>query len=309
MAPAQIHFIINPRSSGGNTGRNWQEMESAIRRGIGEFTYEFTEERGSAIAQTARAIKNKADTIVVVGGDGTVSEVVNGFFEPGLPAKKPNIVILNQGTGGDFCRTIGAPADLNLALDSIKTGRQIKVDVGRIKFIDASGQNAIRYFINVAGCGMAGEVVQAINRSSKRFGGFSYFLVSAQKLFTYRKKKLTIQVDGGRVEKHEVVTAAICNGQFFGGGMQISPGSRLGDGHFELVLIEDWNFLQSLWYSKNLYNGTIARCKGVTTRSIQKVWIESENAEDHAIIDCDGEDIGRAPLQIEIIPGAVTFRV
>lgn len=251
MFKSKFHFIINPKSSGGSLGRAWPDLQALIRSELRDFTYEFTDGRGAGTKLAARALREqKPDVVVVVGGDGTVSEVVNGYFEPGVPKKKPPIAILNKGTGGDFCRTIGMPSDPHLALETIKNGRDISVDVGKLSFLDHDDQKVERYFINIAGCGMAGEVVQSVNQSSKRFSGFSYFLASAGKLLAYRNKPVRISWDDGTVTEHKIVTVAVCNGQFFGGGMQISPRSEISDGMFDVVLINDWNIAQSLWYRR-----------------------------------------------------------
>ncbi len=305
----KYHFLINPKSSGGYTGRNWSDLQAVIRKNIGDFSYEFTDSPGAATRLAARALKSKIDVLVVVGGDGTISEAVNGFFQPGVPQRIVPIAILNQGTGGDFCRTLGVPTDLHLALQTIKSGRDIPCDAGKLQFLGADGSEITRYFINVAGCGMAGEVVEAINKSKKRFGGLSYFLTSAGKLLSYRKRRVRVHWDDESQSEHRIVTLAICNGQFFGGGMQVSPYSELADGKFEVVLIQDWNILQSLWYSKNMYNGSIGSCRGVDMRPTTKIRVEAVNEGDAVLIDVDGENAGRLPLTAEIQPASIHFRI
>lgn len=305
----KYHFLINPKSSGGYTGRNWSDLQAIIQKHIGEFTYEFTDSPGAATRLATRALKSKPDLLVVVGGDGTISETVNGYFQPGVPKRRVPIAILNQGTGGDFCRTLGVPTDLHLALQTIKSGRDVACDVGRLQFLDNNGSETTRYFVNVAGCGMAGEVVDAVNKSKKRFGGFSYFVTSAGKLLSYRKRKIRVHWDDGSRSEHRIVSLAICNGQFFGGGMQVSPYSEISDGQFEVVLIQDWNILQSLWYSKNLYNGSIAACRGVDTRTAQKIRVEPVLEGESVLMDIDGENAGRLPLTAEIQPAAIHFRI
>ncbi|MCB1326329.1 MAG: diacylglycerol kinase family lipid kinase [Spirochaetales bacterium] len=308
MRGKKIHFIINPRSAGGLTGRNWHELESSIRKHIGPFAYSFTDAPGSGVRLAGRALGERPDVLAVVGGDGTISEVVTGYMQsPGR--LRPPIVVINQGTGGDFSRTLGVPTDLHLALDTIRHGRDVMVDVGKIAYEDARGEPRERHFINVAGCGMAGEVVRAVNSSTKRFGAFSYFLTSATKVFSYRNKHLEMQLDDGRVETARTVTLAICNGQFFGGGMQISPESEITDGSFEVVLIRDWGVLRSLISSRHLYSGRIASCPGVSVRKARRVMVRSAPGERPALIDCDGEDVGQTPLTVELLPGAVPFRI
>ncbi|MCB1172367.1 MAG: diacylglycerol kinase family lipid kinase [Leptospiraceae bacterium] len=308
MTRQKIHFIINPRSAGGSTGKGQQVLLEQIQRLPGEVSHSLTQAQGHATELAAAAVQSGVNVIAVAGGDGTISEVVSGILQTAAP-KKPAIVVINRGTGGDFCRSLGVPSDLSLALEQIQDGRDMAIDAGRIQYQSRSGQSASRYFVNVAGCGMAGAVVEAINKSSKRFGGLSYFLTSSQVLWRYRNRKVRIQLDDGDYMETKIVTVAICNGQFFGGGMQIGPEAQLSDGQFDVVILGNWNKLQSLWYSKNLYNGSIHRAKKVSVHRASKVRIEPLEPGDQIYIDCDGEDVGFAPVEIELLPKAVTFRI
>ncbi|MBI3394592.1 MAG: YegS/Rv2252/BmrU family lipid kinase [Spirochaetia bacterium] len=213
-----LHVIINPNSSGGATGRQWSELSVLLQKRLGEFTHRFTEAPGAAIRLASEAATSGADLIVVVGGDGTISETVNGVMNA-KKGKRPKLAVINQGTGGDFVRSLGVPGDVLLALDAIERGREAKVDVGRLEFIGNNGLTTIRYFVNVAGCGMAGEVVRSVNSSKKRFGAMSYYLGAVGKLLSYKNKRVRLTLDDGDPSDHSIVSLAICNGQFFGGGM------------------------------------------------------------------------------------------
>ena len=91
--------------------------------------------------------------------------------------------------------------------------------------------------------------------------------------------------------------------------MQISPESEITDGSFEVVLIRDWGVLRSLISSRHLYSGRIASCPGVSVRKARRVMVRSAPGERPALIDCDGEDVGQTPLTVELLPGAVPFRI
>lgn len=317
MKNKDLHFIINPKSSGGNSGSDWEKFKSEIQSHIGKFEYTFTDAPGAATRITYEILKSKPKIIAVVGGDGTISEVVSGFFQKSANQSefqsknnhKTSIVVINRGTGGDFCRTLGAPSDLKLALQQIKQGREVKVDIGHVSYIQKDKSKSGRFFINVAGCGMAGEVVEAINKSKKRFGSFSYFLTSSQVLWKYKNKNIKLTLDDGEPVTKKVVTVAVCNGQFFGGGMQIGPEAMLTDGIFDVVTIGNWNKIQSLWNSRKLYNGSIASVKHVEVVRAKKILIEPVETDDAVKLDCDGEDVGIAPVEIRILPKAVTFLV
>lgn len=307
MSYSATHIIINPLSAGGSTRKNWKNIEEAIRKEIGDFSHTFTEGPADASRLAKEATDAGTKLVIVIGGDGTVSESVNGIMES---EKRSDVILamINHGTGGDFARTLGVPADLHLALDQIKRGRDVEIDVGRITFGPSNASKA-RHFINIAGCGMAGEVVKSISTSKKTFGAFSYYLTAFSKVLTYNNMPVSIQLDDGEIQSYRIVTIAVCNGQFFGGGMQVAPGAELADGLLDITVINNWNAAEKILYSRNLYNGTIQRVKGVETFKARKIVITPDRPNDSVLIDCDGEFVGSIPMTGEILPKALRFRI
>lgn len=217
MPNSEYHVIVNPVSSGGEAGRRWPETESKIRNALKDFSFELTHAGGDGERLAASAVHAGVKTLIVVGGDGTLSEVANGILQF-APEQRPSLAVLNYGTGGDFVRTTGAPADLSLMLEKIKMRREINIDAGRISFTNHQGLSARRHFINIAGCGLAGSVVNAVNQASKRFGAFTYFASSLSSAVTYKNPRVRISIDDGPFTTETITTLAVCNGQFFGGG-------------------------------------------------------------------------------------------
>lgn len=305
----KIHFLVNPNSGGGSVRRNWESISERIQKRIGNFNFTFTSAKGEGSSLATELVNSGTQVLVIIGGDGTVSEVVDGVMR----SKKPDsvsLVVLNLGTGGDFSKTLGVPGDLDMALQKIDHGKQKLVDVGKLLYKKDSGSDYIeRYFINITGCGMAGAVVRSVNQSAKRFGGFSYYLSSLGNVLSYTNKPLRFRLDGGEWITRKVTTLAICNGQYFGGGMRVSPNSEIADGVFDITILNDWNLFQKAVYSKNLYNGTILQTSHVESYHCKKIEIEPIDTKDLAIIDCDGEDIGFIPMTVEVIPSAVRFLI
>lgn len=304
----KIHFIVNPNSGGGSVGKNWDNLLARIENKVGKIEYSFTNSKGHGSTIALECCNQKNEILVVIGGDGTVSETVDGIIK----SKNTNvsILVLNLGTGGDFSRSLGVPGDLDIALDRIQSGIKKNVDVGIVKYkSELTGELLTRYFVNITGCGMAGAVVRTVNKSSKKFGGFSYYLGSLSNVLSYSNKPIKIRLDGGSWIERKVTTLAICNGQYFGGGMRISPNSELNDGVLDVTILKDWNLFQKAFYSKNFYNGTISQAPNVEFFKCKKIEIEPTDPNNIAIIDCDGEDIGKIPMEVEIIPNAVTFLV
>ena len=211
---AHAFLVMNPASAGGRTHRNWPAIASALRSaGVG-FDLHRTASAGDATHAVRAALAGGYRTIVVVGGDGTLNEVVNGFFDPaGSPVgSDAMLALLPSGTGGDFRRACGIPADLGAAARLIASRSSRRIDAGRVDFAD--GQR--RFFINIADCGMGGEVVARINRSAHKGGGVRgsaiFLATSLSTLLGYVSRVARVDVDGVVIER-EVRSVVIANGQ------------------------------------------------------------------------------------------------
>src|SRR5579884_1841046 len=142
-------LVINPQSAGGKTERRWPELRATIQEAYGTFDERFTQSAGDATKLTREALRGGADLVVAVGGDGTINEVVNGFFD-GDAAVAPAAAfgIVPAGTGGDFIKTLGVPRDTFAAAANLKSPARA-IDVGRLRYVADDGTPAVRHFINI----------------------------------------------------------------------------------------------------------------------------------------------------------------
>src|ERR1051325_8347846 len=138
--------IVNPASAGGSTGEAWPQIASDLRSPFGSFRVLFTKHRGDAAALSGEAARKGAKLIIACGGDGTISEVANGILSSG---KDVELGILPSGTGGDFRRTLEIPARSRDAARILRTGRTVRIDFGRMSYVDHHGNDATRYFVGV----------------------------------------------------------------------------------------------------------------------------------------------------------------
>src|SRR5438132_1809924 len=148
--------IVNPASADGATQENWPKIASDLRTHFGAFTVAFTDAIGHARELAANAAKQGTRLIIACGGDGTISEVANGIIESNSEAE---LGILPGGTGSDFRRTLGMPTNIAAAARALRDGRTRKVDAGRVTFVNDRGGYEIRFFVNVASCGMFTSVL------------------------------------------------------------------------------------------------------------------------------------------------------
>ena len=293
--------VVNPASCAGKTGKAWPELRRALAAAGVEVEERLTREPGQATELTRQALRDGAGRVVAVGGDGTLNEVVNGFFDgDGAPIATDAVLgLVPSGTGGDFRRTAGIPVGA-AAAPILAAGANRPVDVGRLTLDGA----AARHFVNIADCGIGGEVVARVNRSSKRAGGTATFLWhSLASLLSYRPRAARIEIDG-TVEEGRYQNVVVANGRYFGGGMRVAPDADLGDGQFDVVLFGDLPKVRSITGIRRIYAGTHIGQPGI--RMIRARRVRVTPLEDPPLgFEMEGEEVGPAPATLEILPGAV----
>jgi len=304
--------IVNPRSSNGKTAKNWPDVERQISGAIGPIETVFTTGHMTAPQLTSRALQDGAEQIIAVGGDGTVNEVVNGFFENGRIINQNSVLaILMSGTGGDFRKTFGMPRDMQGQIDRLRGDGVKPIDLGRLTFTDFGGRESVRYFNNIASFGLSGAADRSVNslKFAKLFGGtFAFRWGVLKALLRYHNQRCRIQVDDVLDASFEVSTAAVCNGQFFGSGMQMAPHAQPDDGLFDIIITAGLTLTEQIRDAKKVYTGDhLASDKVTELRGrVVKAWPEEELSD--VLLDVDGEVPGKLPATFEILPAALNFR-
>jgi diacylglycerol kinase (ATP) len=301
-------LIVNPQSSGGKTGRVWKELSAIVSRKLGDCEVLMTTHAGHGRELATEAANAGHPLIVSVGGDGTISEVVDGVVNSGSATE---VGIIGQGTGGDFRRTLGIEHRLDAYLERL-TEPARAVDVGHVSFTAHDGAQGSRHFVNVLSCGMGGLVDQYVQSASRTFGGAAaYFGASLRALMNIERGllKCTYALEG----KEDTVTVetfvlAICNGQYFGSGMQVGPMADPTDGVFDVVALRSTSKADFALRSSAIYSGK--HMATATHFRADRVTIELTNpsARDSFLVDLDGEPVGKLTLRVTMKPGAVKVR-
>jgi diacylglycerol kinase (ATP) len=303
------HLIVNPASANGRTGRYFDRVAKAVRATVGDFDSSFTRRPGDACELAREAARAGVELVVAVGGDGTASEVVDGLV--GQRPARPDLSFgfIPCGTGGDLSRTLGYPSDPYEAARILSARAERMVDVGRIELTGHDGRPRTRHFANVAGAGIAGQVVQHVERMGKRLGGrVTFMLAAARALVGWRDQPIRWRVDGGPWSEEAITGLSVCNGRFFGGGMMVAPGARMDDGLFDVTVWQGLGIADFVLRRGMLYDGTHLRLHN--TRTFQGRVIELEpGGASPVLLDVDGEQPGRLPARFTIVPGALRARV
>jgi YegS/Rv2252/BmrU family lipid kinase len=305
----KTQVIVNPESNKGRTRRRWGQIKEALNTFLKEFKYEFTEKPSQAIDISRAAIREGSELIVGVGGDGTINEIANGFFD-GRDIINPKTVmgIVPSGTGCDFIRSLSIPTNLKKAMQVITHAPSPAIDIGRAKFQTHTGSDAERYFLNVADFGFGGEVVERMNQNRAKRKAASYLKSTLATFFQYKSKRIKLKVDGKEIPREEYLIGAISNGRIFGKGMKIAPDARLDDEFFDIVLVKGmkaWEFLRNVW---KLYTGTHLTHPKISLIRGKKIEAIPEDPTENILIEIDGEQVGKLPATFEIVPKSISVK-
>jgi len=300
---ARCVFLVNPASAAGSTGKRWPEIAHRAA-GAGLSGDALLSDGPGELGDLARqAAANGATLLVVVGGDGTVNEVVNGIADLAAP---PEVAIIPRGTGWDFVRTFGIPRKVEDAVEVALRGATRLVDLGRVSYRAWDGAEATTVFANVASAGMSGAIAQRANETTKALGGkVSYLLATLAVFARWTPGDLSVTVDGehrvGRM--YDVVVA---NGRYFGGGMKICPGARTDDGLFDVLTIGDLTKRDLLVTMPKTYRGShLPHPKAELLRGR----VVTVGADEPVPVQLDGEQPGTTPVRFEALPGRLKLRV
>lgn len=297
-----ITFVIHGKLQSSKLAQQLKEYFTA------DFKVEllFSEQAYHSIELAKNAVAQGTDYLIIVGGDGTLNEVVNGYMQS--PEEKRKRVILGlipAGSGNDFAKTIGIENDLQALRKYIKEEKYIDLDLGLMRFKNPDGLPGHRYFINIADIGIGGLVAQILSDAPRFLGpNTRYFLSIVRGFLKFKHQEVRLTYDGGEWEGR-VLSLCMANGIWFGSGMGIAPQANPTDSKMQLVLLGNVKMLDYLKYLSD-----IKKAKNITHPEVQ--YLESSKCKIEVLgkpcpIDMDGEFVGFAPVEMETVTGELKF--
>ncbi len=249
----------------------------------------------------AEAVRGGAELLVVVGGDGSVNEVVNGVAEQdGF-----ELAVIPRGTGWDFVRTYGIPRDLDAAVGIAQTGAVREIDLGLVSYRTWAGAEARAYFANVASAGISGAIAQRANEASKALGGkISYYWATLAVFARWQTGEMRVSVDD-EIRDGRMIDVVVANGRYLGGGMMMCPEAEPDDGDFDVLLIGDVTKRDLLFVLPKTYRGKHLPHPRLEMLRGRVITIE---ADEPLPIELDGEQPGTTPARFEVVPRALRLR-
>lgn len=303
----QVTFIINPVSGFNKTKKKLKEIIREIHHVEPKAKIILTHHRMHAIALAKDALIRGADRVVAVGGDGTLNEVVNGYFaNDGSPYNpKASLAIVPSGMGSDFFRGIGSGRDLKESIEFAIKGEAKPTDVGEVLAFDANGTKIKRYFINISSLGLSGLALSKVKTMPTQLGPtLTYFMAAIRAVNQFKSPTILI-TDGDQQQRLEdCALVSIANGPFFGSGMKMAPNASLDDGLLDVVTVQQLSMKFFLLNAHRLYQGTHLELENVHAWKKSSLMVEALSS-DPVYIETDGELFAQLPAEYSVKPKAL----
>lgn len=315
-------IIIN--HSAARARRVWPTIQQHLSAaGIDYQAYE-TQSQGDATKRTRAALQAGTEAIAVVGGDGTLSEVAEGFFTfdenpdvlPAAINPAATLAILPAGTGDDFARGLfGERAPLQHWSDAVIAHacgrlsyppRQIDVLYGR-----CNGFEKPFICLNASTMGIGGETagrVAAQGKFMRNFSGeFRFVFAAVGALAAWRERRVRVTVDGRTMADGPMNLVAVANALYAGGGMMLSPEASIDDGRLDVITASGLSRANVVTELSRIHKGGHVKNPKVSIRQGSIVRIETLMLQDAMPLEADGNVRGVTPVQFQVLPGVLRF--
>jgi diacylglycerol kinase (ATP) len=294
-AVSRVAAIVNPAAGSGRSVARWEHVRRRLSAaGISSETF-ITSFPGEATELARRATAQSFETIVAVGGDGTVHEVINGIGVESLPHVRLGVV--PAGTGMDFVRNVGLPRTLRKTSELLVRRHERRIDLG---VCASSGQ---LLFANFAETGLGAAVVAREATFSDAWPGrVSFFLAALAAASSESNTRASITVDGETIYDGPLVSAVVANGRYFAGGMKVAPKAAVADGQLDVLILGDFSKAQLISQIWKIYPGFhVSHPKVLFVRGRRVSIAPSAPSK----LDLDGELYGSGPYEFSVLPAAL----
>jgi YegS/Rv2252/BmrU family lipid kinase len=303
--------VVNPKSAGGRTRSDWPKIKPQLEKLFPNMQVAQSHARGDIARLVRAALHDGHLDVIAVGGDGTINEAVNGFFENGAPIS-PDAVFgfVSSGHASDFRRTFGIKPGHEAAIARLKQARIHKLDIGHVACLSPRGEPVSRYFVNVASFGFSGRVAARRNRA--RFANLlgqrlAFAFHAGLALLGWKPQRVRLITDANYDEIAGITDVAIANGRWFSGGLKVAPGAEPGDGLFDIVVMGGAKRRRLVEVARHLRGGGNDPALRLV-RATRLVAAPTVDTHGMVEVETDGECVGLLPATFQILPGALNLR-
>jgi diacylglycerol kinase (ATP) len=297
--------IINQHSRNGRSGQKTRELFSLLDKSGLTFSHAFTESLDHARLLSKKANQDGVDSIVAVGGDGTINKVINGFFdEHGRRISRAKMGVIHTGTSPDFCKSYGIPQSLEAAVQSIKRGMTSLVRIGMIQCRVSPGQPSGPLFFGCcANIGLGASLARAANGGIRKYFGdtagtlLSLILI----LLRYRPVPVSISIDGRQRDVNRMYDIAVGRTRYIASGIKVQHSLGPLDPRLYAVTVRNLSPFNLIPVLSKLYGAKpIPPGRGdISLDYGSRIEITGNPSVE---VECDGDPAGYCPCAINTAP-------
>ena len=308
ITPQHWAIIINPKSGKKKLTQQRKYLFLTLKNAGIQFDYRLTKFAGHA-AKIARLFAEKNyQNFMVLGGDGTISEVINGIFSANIEfTGSLKIALIPRGTGNDWGRFWGLTRDYTHSLDVFLKGNLQPIDIGKVEY-DLEGEQQTHYFINSVGLGLDARVVNITHRLKRYVGShsFLYSIALICAVFTYRARKVRIRSSDRNIDEN-MFTMDVANGCYSGGGIRQTPNALPYDGLLDVMMAKKPTFFDIIGGLMRMFNGKLLEHPVIESFQTQSLKVQCHK---QVLMEADGILVnGTSPYTFSIIPHAIQMIV
>ena len=290
--------IVNPASGGGRALRAEPKVASLLAERGCRATFVHSKSSEDIRERATRAVAEGFQAVVALGGDGAFHHLVEG-----IRGKDVVAVFFPAGNGNDIARALGIPCDAVLAADAFLRGQPRAVDLVRVQF----GDRSVAHYMGAGGMGLDAAAAHLANTRFRAWPGVTRYLAGAFTIF-FREPLLDVSVEMDAANwTGRALFVAVANATSYGSGVRIAPDAEMDDGLLDVVVVGDVRLLRLLEAIPIvLTSGDLRGFPEVTRYRSRRVSLRADRA---ARVHGDGEALGEAPAEFEILPGAIRVMV
>ncbi|MFC1594089.1 diacylglycerol/lipid kinase family protein [Candidatus Omnitrophota bacterium] len=304
MSDKKYFVICNPASRSGKGRKLCERTIAILKQKNVPFECAWTQKPIDAINLAATAAQQQWETVVAVGGDGTICEVISGLLKDNPLASNPKLGVIHVGTSPDFNKYHNIPTKIEEAIDVLLKGNSERIDIGKITYCltDNQEKDAVSYFASNVNVGLGPLIAARANSRYRKYLGDTCGTLFAllRSLIGFKKMTITLSAEGKNTDAGKLINLTIGKDPYLASGMRVLHNITADDGMLYLLAIQQTSFLCLLRAIPKLYNGNILEYSGAHIANIQRA--EIDRCSNYPRVEFDGDVKGYLPATIEVLP-------
>jgi YegS/Rv2252/BmrU family lipid kinase len=296
-------MIINPGSKDGKSKKNIDRIIKLLQENNINFEYKITKKLNDAFEFSKSANKKSYDVIIAVGGDGTINQVINGFYDQnGKRISRAFLGVIYTGTSPDFCKSYNIPIIIEDSIKTIKKREYKSISIGKIKLSKVKNINDFhtKYFACCANIGLGAVLAKKASSGIRKFFGdfLGTFMSLISTLCTYKKSSFQIVIDNNKENIENLFNLSVGKTFYIASGIKVNNDLDKNNKNFYLLTVKNLNLFNMFNILRKIYAGKeIKKNNSVSLSYCNKIEVLKNNINPE--IEFDGDPAGYLPCVIQ----------